>query len=555
LGLYTDGDALSVIVRAGDPATSSWFAAMTSALPYALRTPDSVLVLGAGGGMDVRQALALGARRVDAVELDPQRLRWVREDYADYAGRLYDDPRVRVFVAEPRAFVRASAARYDLIVLAGGDSFASSGAGVQAAAEQYALTVEALRDYRSRLAPRGMLVVTRWSKQPPRDELKLVATAVTALREAGVDRPAAYLVGIRNWDASTWLIARHPFRAEELAALERFAESHGFDPVLVPGATLSPEQRFHSIEPPYLFAGAQALLSKQARDYVRDYRFAIAPARDDRPYFGHYFRWRSLPELWRLREQGSAVLLDSGYLLLVAALLQAVPLTLLLVLLPLRALSSHRLRKSTTQQDGAPELLSRGRAGAYFLALGLAFLLIEIATLARLTLLVGHPLLAAGAGLSGFLLCAGAGSVHAQRWLSRPDANSDGAIVERIRWAARAIAFGLLWQFVAFHLAYTYGAGWPVWTRALLGLLGIAPLAFAMGVPFALGLSRLARIAPAFVPWAWGLNGCASVVAAILAVLLSMAFGLRATLLIALALYAFAAWIWPARESPEARQD
>jgi spermidine synthase len=544
LGLYTDGDALSVIVRDGGPASASWFAAMTSALPYALRTPKSVLVLGAGGGMDVRQALALGSPRVDAVELDPQRLRWVREDYAGYAGQLYSDPRVHAFVAEPRAFVRASATRYDLIVLAGGDSFASSGVGAQAASEQYALTVEALRDYWSRLAPQGMLVITRWSKQPPRDELKLVATAIAALREAGIGQPALRLAGIRNWDASTWLIARHPFTARDRSALRQFAESHGFDPVHVPGSPVDPEQRFHVLEPPYLFDGTQALLSLHARDYVRGYKFAIAPARDDRPYFGHYFRWRSLPELWRLREQGSAVLLDSGYLLLVAALLQAIPLALLLVLLPLRALPRP------AEGVPSPSPLSRARAGAYFLALGLAFLLIEIATLSRLTLLVGHPLLAAGTGLTGFLLCAGAGSAHAQRWLSRHDATADDAIVGRIRWAVRAIAFGLLWQFVLFHVAHAYGAGWSVWTRALLGLVGIAPLAFAMGLPFALGLSRLARIAPAFVPWAWGLNGCASVVAAILAVLLAMAFGLRATLLIALALYAFAAWVWPARGPP-----
>lgn len=546
LALFTDGDALSVIVRNEKPGASTpWFAAMTSALPYALHAPRSVLVLGAGGGMEVRQALALGARRVDAVELDPQRLHWVRDDYARYAGQLYDDPRVRAFVAEPRAFVRASAARYDLIVLAGGDSFASSGAGAQAAAEQYALTVEALRDYRSRLAPEGMIVVTRWSKQPPRDELKLFATAIAALREAGVDRPSSHLAGIRNWDASTWLVAREPFTAGELAAIGRFADARGFDPVHLPGMPSDPTRRFHVLEPPYLFEGAQALLSPQAGDYVRGYKFAIAPARDDRPYFGHFFRWRSLPELWRLRDQGSAVLLDSGYLLLVAALLQAVPLALLLVLLPLRALPR--------QDAGVSASLSRLRAGAYFLALGLAFLLIEIASLSRLTLLVGHPLLAAGAGLGGFLFCAGAGSVYAQRWLPRHDADdAEDAIARCVRWAVGAIALGLLWQFVLFHLAHVHGGAWPVWMRALLGLVGIAPLAFAMGVPFSLGLSRLARIAPAFVPWAWGLNGCASVIAAIVAVLLAMAIGLRATMLLALLLYLFAAWIWPARGQPEA---
>jgi hypothetical protein len=184
------------------------------------------------------------------------------------------------------------------------------------------------------------------------------------------------------------------------------------------------------------------------------------------------------------------------------------------------------------------------RAGSYFLALGLGFLLIEIAVLSRMTLLVGHPLLAASLGLAGFLLFAGLGSGHAQHWLTRNDEGADAAIARRIRAAVYAIALGLLWQFLVFHLVHAQGATWPVALRSAAALAGIAPLAFAMGMPFALGLSRLARTAPSFVPWAWGLNGCASVVAAILAVLLAIAAGLYATLLVALALYLLAAWIW-----------
>jgi hypothetical protein len=539
LALFADGDAMSVIVRDdGAQDSNAWLGAMTSSLPYRVRRPRSVLVLGAGGGMDVLQALALGAARVDAVEIAPQRMRWVREDYARFAGNLYRDPRVRAIVAEPRAFVRSATKRYDLIVLAGGDSFAGSGAGVQAASEQYALTVEAMRDYLARLAPGGMIAVTRWSKQPPRDELKLFATAIAALREEGVLQPGGHLAGIRNWDASTWLLARQPFDAAGKRALQAFATANGFDPVHVPGVRNAPEERFHVLEPPYLFEGTQALLSPRAAGYVRDYRFDIAPVRDDRPYFANHFRWRSLPELWRLREQGSAVLLDSGYLLLVAALLQALPLALLLVLLPLRAMP----RPSHARVD-----LSLLRAGSYFLALGLGFLLIEIAVLSRMTLLVGHPLLAAGVGLAGFLLFAGLGSLHAQRWLSRNAEGGDAAIARHIRAAVYAIALGLLWQFLVFHFVHAQGTTWPIALRSVATLLGIAPLAFAMGMPFALGLSRLARTAPAFVPWAWGLNGCASVVAAILAVLLAIAVGLRATLLIALALYLLAAWVWRAR--------
>jgi hypothetical protein len=182
----------------------------------------------------------------------------------------------------------------------------------------------------------------------------------------------------------------------------------------------------------------------------------------------------------------------------------------------------------------------RWRAAVYFIGLGLGFLLIEVACLSRLVLLVGHPLLAVGAGLAGFLLFAGAGSVFAQRWLAR----TTRSIPALARRAVLAIAAALTWHVLAFALALQAGAGWPPLARMGLGLLTIAPLAFAMGLPFPLGLTRLARRAPAFVPWAWGLNGCASVIAAIAALLLAIEVGLSATLLVALSLYVVAAWTW-----------
>lgn len=545
LGLFTDGDAMAAISRdhARAPA-QAYLARMTSSLPYALRASrePSVLVLSAGGGQEVLQALTLGARSVDAVESNPQRLQLLRDTFADYTGGLYRDPRVRVLVADPRGFARADGRRYDIVVLASGESFAGGGAGVQAAAEHYALTEQALRDYLARLAPDGVLAVTRWSKQPPRDELKLFATAVAALRAERVADPATHIVAIRNWDASTLLVKRGRFTQDEIATLRAFCDAHGFDPVHYPGMAPDEAARYHGQAQPYLHEGARALLSPRAADYVRDYKFAIAPASDDRPYFGDFFRWRSLPELWRLRAQGSAVLLDSGTLLLLAALLQALPLALLLVLVPLLALP----------RDATVAALPRVRAGGYFMALGVAFMLVEIASLSRLTLLVGHPLLAATVGLAGFLLFAGGGSLFAQRRLTRMgDAPADAAIVRLVRRAVLAIALGLLWQLAVFAATFRYGAAWPVPARAAFGLLGIAPLAFAMGLPFPLGLARLARSAPAFVPWAWGINGCASVVAAIAALLLAMAVGLRATLLCALALYAVAAWVWSTPSHPD----
>jgi len=80
--------------------------------------------------------------------------------------------------------------------------------------------------------------------------------------------------------------------------------------------------------------------------------------------------------------------------------------------------------------------------------------------------------------------------------------------------------------------------------RILGSIVLIAPLGFAMGMPFPLGLSRLAAGAESLVPWAWGINACASVVAAILATVLAIHLGFAAVIVLAVVLYviAFAAW-------------
>src|SRR5690606_37180230 len=178
---------------------------VTQALPFRLLEAPRVLVLGAGGGTDVLFALHHGARHVDAVELNRQVVRLVRDTFSDFNGGLYDDERVEVHVAEARGFVRKSKDRYDLVQVSLMDSFASSGAGVQALGESYLYTVEAIEEYVQHLEPGGFLAITRWIKLPPRDNLKLVATVRDALERTGVDQPGQRMAIIRSWNTATLL--------------------------------------------------------------------------------------------------------------------------------------------------------------------------------------------------------------------------------------------------------------------------------------------------------------------------------------------------------------
>jgi len=115
--------------------------------------PQNVLIIGAGSGNDVAEALARGAQHVDAVEIDPKIFRIGAEQHPN---RPFDDPRVDVHLDDGRAFVERSEAKYDLIILALPDSLTLVAGQSSLRLESYLFTEEAMASYRDRLAPGGV---------------------------------------------------------------------------------------------------------------------------------------------------------------------------------------------------------------------------------------------------------------------------------------------------------------------------------------------------------------------------------------------------------------
>ena len=330
LGVFVDGNGPAALTRFdGNLAPLDYLDQLTSALPYHLFGSDEmerphVLVLGAGAGSDVLQALYFHSAATDAVELDRNVTDLVSQRYRDYAGNLYSQPGVHVYDAEARGFVNASDQHYDLIQVALLDSFGTASAGLYGLSENYLYTVEALQAYLHRLTPGGMLAVTRWLTLPPRDALKLFATAVSALEKSGVSNPAARLVMIRGWKTVTLLVKNSDFTSNEIAAIKEFSRTRSFDLAYYPGMRADEANRFNILSQPYFFEGAIALLSPQQQDFIDQYKFYIEPATDDRPHFFRFFKWNAAAEIFSLREQGGMPLLDWSYPLLVATLVQAI---------------------------------------------------------------------------------------------------------------------------------------------------------------------------------------------------------------------------------------
>lgn len=148
----------------------------------------------------------------------------------------------------------------------------------------------------------------------------------------------------------------------------------------------------------------------------------------------------------------------------------------------------------------------------------------------RLTLFLGQPLYAIAVVLSSFLLFGGLGSGVSARIDDH-----------RARFVPLAVAAMALVALLLVRTLTGLALGLPDFAKIAISIALVAPLAFVMGMPFPLGLRRLAVSDAAAIPWAWGINGTASVLSSMLATLVAVHFGFSALVALAAGLYAVAA--------------
>jgi len=519
--LMVDGETAGMIYDCKQKDDWEFMDYTTAAAAYHVTRRPRVLVVGAGGGSGIGLAVFHDSPRVVALEMNGQIISAMRGALARLGGRIYDRPHVTVVNREARGYLAAGAEQFDVIQLPAVGEIGSTGSGVQAAQESFLLTVESFSRMLDRLSDRGVLCVTRPARDPPRDGLRIFAIAAEALRQRGLE-PGPRLAMLRNWSSVSVLVAKVPLSSRQTAELRRFCRRRGFDLAWL--ADLSPDEtnKYHVLDRPHYFHAARALLGLRRREFLADYLFDVAPTTDDRPYFFRFFRWRSLPELRRRLGGRSPAFLEVGYFVLVATLVQSVPVAVVLILLPL-----------------APKLGAlkrvRGKAATfgYFLLLGAGFMLLEMGLLHKLRLYMAHPIYAAAVVIGSFLLFAGAGSALGPRWRASPG---------RVITVAGAVVVGVSLVYALFldaWLSLTQPLG--MWVRFAVAAGTIAPVAVAMGHMFPAGLRTLSGGSAALVPWAWAVNGFASVTATVAAPLLAMEIGFARLTLAAVACYALAA--------------
>ncbi len=480
------------------------------ALANVLRPRGEFAIIGPGGGVDVLRAVATGSPSVTGIEINPIIANTImRGRYADYAQHIYERPEVHIHVTDGRSYLRSTPQQFDVVQMTLVDTWASTAAGAFALSENNLYTVEAFREYFEHLKPDGIVAITRWEFRQPREALRVVSVAMQALHNLGVGNPAHNFIvasqGAFDEDGIPVVVLakKTAFTAEEESAVRAHFDRYGeLDPLYLPS------ERGHN-------AFSDLIASNDPYRFAQSYAYNVAPVSDNAPFF--FFTLKAGQILQQGLRQAIDWKVNLGVLVLLLVLMISVVAVIAFLVLPLA------LRGGSRRHSPLPLL--------YFVAVGLGYILVEIAFIQRFVLFLGHPTYALTVVIFLLMLSSGAGSLFSRLWLPRTE----------MVWVPLALVIATLifdLFFMPSRLAVLVGLG--LGYRFLISAVLLVPLGFVMGMPFPTGLRALdpagrgsseqQSAADNAVEWAWAMNAAASVLGSVLAIVIAIQFGLNVTL-------------------------
>jgi hypothetical protein len=515
--IYQDASALTGIIQpTPTPEETPSLGYYLQGVPYKIKPKADSLVIGCGGGPDILIALYHRVNKVVGVDINPKMIELLYE-YSSFANNVFQRDDVELVVAEGRHFLSRDRRRFDVIQLSGVDTSAAQASGAYALSENFIYTVEAFEQYLEHLKEGG---IVNFSRMPGWQTLKIITMWMEVLNRRQVQNPQKHIMILNgeglyrlkvgeSWivEESPWsqtLVKNTPFTEEEVQTITRWVQQLGFEVIYDPYTRRDNEYE-------------RLILADTQQRYrlMDECSYDIKPCSDDRPFYFQFYRWTSVLPTNLLGKDSvrppTALLILFGSLVIVAVL------SGVFIIYPL-----YRYR---------PIAKPGGRAGifVYFAALGLGFILLEIALLQKLTVFLGGPAYSMSITLFTILLSSGIGSFLSRNWSERPFRLL--AIVIPLLAVAVVVELALLGYAIP-HLMYL---SHPL--RALVTVVMLAPLAILMGMPFPAGLRYVSNYRPELTPWAWGINAYATVLGSVLCMLISSLVGFTVVLLLGAAIY------------------
>jgi len=500
-------------------------------LAHYLRPNADVLVVGSGGGRDVLSGIVFGQKSVLAVEINNNMINAVNRSFGDFTGHLDRYPNVSFVNDEARSFIARQKKQFDILQISLIDTWAATAAGAFILTENSLYTVEAWKTFLEHLSPRGVLTVSRWySTDTPLEVYRLTSLASAALARLGVESPRKQILIVKNRvpentpnapsGVGTMLLSRQPFSDQDIDAMEELAKKMKFDLVLTP--RFAADSTFETLAS-----------GKDLDRFTAQYSANIAPPTDDAPFFFQMLRLRDLKDLSLFRP-GSHLMFNLGAVVVLGALMVIVfVLTLLCVVVPL------------TIKTGRASLRGAAPLAIYFSCIGFGFMLVEISQMQRLIVFLGHPTYGLSVVLFTLLLSGGLGSYLTGR--IDPAQERSG----NVHLCLLLCVLALFGKFTPLVTPMFQGSTTLVRISIAVGILFC--LGMFMGMAFPLGLKVASLRSSALTPWLWGINGATSVCGSVLAVVISLNWGIAAAFWTGFFCYAFAflCFVGSRREQPK----
>jgi len=516
-------------------------------LPYELDHTGSYLEIGAGGGRGMMLARSKGVGQITGVEINPSIVEASNGMFEGLGkgygiGPLIEGTPHRYINDEGRGYVRSSDELYDALTITFIQTSVASASAAFALSEANLFTVEAFTEYLEHLSEDGVFYVYRHGGN---ELLRLVSIARDSLGAIGVEDIRGHVyMAIGNDNRGMIMLKKTPFSLGELQRLDTKSLELGLTILYSPSGRDAdkPENPLFS-ELANLRATGSLDMSEAVKLYKQhkgntayksleqtylesddperladEYLVDIKATTDDRPYYfffglSNWSDWKLYFNLDSLKVLGGIVVLLFWMLILFTAMVG------ILIALPL-IIGGKSVRKTGL---GLPVI-------AYFSALGLGYIGVQLSFVQRFVLFLGHPVYAVSVVLLAFLIWTGVGSICSTK-------------VFRLSFMGTGRAF--LYLFLTLVLA-----NWAlpelfssdlislsVTAKIVISFLAIAPIAFQMGLFFPRGIHYIENKAPELVPWAWGANSAASVLGSILSLIVAIHGGFALTTLLAGVIY------------------
>ncbi len=519
IGITIDGDSMTAITEhKGDILELDFIPYLPSSLPFYLVQNKNVLILEPAGGLDILTALYFKSQLITGVEINPLIHKIIKHDFRDFSGKIYEKDNVKIEIGEGRGYLKKAVNKFDIILIPVLSGIPASSGGFFGLAEGYQFTEEAVITYLSSLNKDGILSITQYLLPPPREELRRVSVIHSALKRMGINNPERHIAVIRTWGTITIIVKRSELSDADISKIKEFSKERLFDIVYYHGIKENETNIYNRFAEPIYFNLISQILNDEKREALyKNYIFDIAPVTDDRPFFFHFFKWNKITKVYKSVGEKWQIFIEGGYLLPII-FIQALIASAVFIVFPLTVARGRRL---ITQKKETITFLS------FFFLIGVGFMFIEISLIQKLILFLDHPVYAVSASLFSILIFSGIGSFFSKRY------TRNKSLFNII------LSLSIMIVIATILLPYiiTFFLGSNLILRGIVTLLTLCPIGILMGMPFPVAIKILGERNRDIIPWAWCVNGVASVISSILAIIIAISFGFNAVLLLSVIMY------------------